>query len=507
MKNLKHFFYLLGIVFLTGTLFSCSQNAPTEVVAVTPSSTRIPTSTPQPTFTPSPTASITPTVTPFAGITLSTPHMVYLRGDLNNWVFVFLDLNDFSSRILSLPDQPDLDFRHISPDGKWLAFYSSSSTDNNEYWASRSNLSINIMNLETTEIVRTIQIRADDSSARFEETARLIGDPSIEAHSIEAHSIEEAFWHGIFSLDWSPDSRYLAFAAQIDGLSSDVYLYDTLNKTLKQVTSGDKQVSSLEWSPTGKWILNTAQESNTLDARHWLYATNPFNGETYAGGGADKRYWLDEDTFIYLGGIHIWGGGVVDIPQGSFNTFAFFYTSSSSCVDPETGYAVMDGFFDSLPSTDDGFGLFLVNMLSGSKTRIDDSSADTRIFCAFRGDKRFLVRTNWGTYFLTTRGEKIPYSIPFSGTISFSPYSDHYLIYGSGVKVYNGEDQLLFDGEYQTSNNSQVIWRPDGKGVFFSAISESGDSLYYFDFEQNNITLIDSAFYSGEMFIFPNGLP
>ena len=57
------------------------------------------------------------------------------------------------------------------------------------------------------------------------------------------------------ALSWSPDGRYLAFVAVIDGISSDLYLYDTQSLKVEQLTSGSNQVATPSWSPGGLWLV------------------------------------------------------------------------------------------------------------------------------------------------------------------------------------------------------------------------------------------------------------
>jgi len=63
---------------------------------------------------------------------------------------------------------------------------------------------------------------------------------------------------------WSPDSRYLAFTAVIDGPSSDVYLFDTQSLEVERLTDGPTQADLMGWSPDGKWLLHSAWTKGRL---------------------------------------------------------------------------------------------------------------------------------------------------------------------------------------------------------------------------------------------------
>ena len=57
-------------------------------------------------------------------------------------------------------------------------------------------------------------------------------------------------------LFWSPNGRYLAFAAALDGLSADVYAYDAQEDSIRRLTDGPNQAILLGWSPDSRWILH-----------------------------------------------------------------------------------------------------------------------------------------------------------------------------------------------------------------------------------------------------------
>lgn len=55
---------------------------------------------------------------------------------------------------------------------------------------------------------------------------------------------------------WSPDGRYLAFAAAIDGPTSDLYLYDSHQDEIIRVSSGPNQVYGPIWASDGSGVLH-----------------------------------------------------------------------------------------------------------------------------------------------------------------------------------------------------------------------------------------------------------
>jgi len=54
---------------------------------------------------------------------------------------------------------------------------------------------------------------------------------------------------------WSPNGRYLAFVAIMDATSSDLFVYDSQNRSLRRLTNGPDWVGPIEWSPDGTQII------------------------------------------------------------------------------------------------------------------------------------------------------------------------------------------------------------------------------------------------------------
>ena len=54
---------------------------------------------------------------------------------------------------------------------------------------------------------------------------------------------------------WSPNGRYLAFAAVLDAATSDLFVYDAQDGSLRRLTSGPDWVGPIEWSPDGTRII------------------------------------------------------------------------------------------------------------------------------------------------------------------------------------------------------------------------------------------------------------
>ncbi|HWR57513.1 MAG TPA: CARDB domain-containing protein, partial [Thermodesulfovibrionales bacterium] len=65
----------------------------------------------------------------------------------------------------------------------------------------------------------------------------------------------------LYSLDWSPDSKKLAFASNANG-NNDIYVADMATKVRTQITNSANSESSPSWSPDGGNIIFTRQENS-----------------------------------------------------------------------------------------------------------------------------------------------------------------------------------------------------------------------------------------------------
>ena len=110
---------------------------------------------------------------------------------------------------------------------------------------------------------------------------------------------------------WSPNGRYLAFAAIPDGTSSDLFVYDSQDGSVRPLTHGPDWVGPIEWSPDGtqiimQEILNedmyTYGPAQPVISSVWSVSVNSNEIRLLLSGGAYMQQsilrWLDEKRFI-----------------------------------------------------------------------------------------------------------------------------------------------------------------------------------------------------------------
>ena len=279
----------LSTLFLLASLVVLGAACPLSG-SVTPTKPAIPvtaTLTPEIPATSLPTTSqATTEATVAPGTTTDGPYLAYLRDQGNGQELVLMDADGKGEVVFPFPMNSDVYMPRslsnlVSPDGIWLAFYTGSARQTSGNGGTdTADLTLNLMNLSdsrtqagSTQVIA--RLLSADYPANFAQAAQELG-----RSDITAQVLQDAFVYGITqSIAWSPDGLHLAFAGQMNGLSSDLYLYNTVDGTIQQLSSGPEEVQWIEWSPDGKWILDAstywAGEGMTSNLYACLLYTSP----------------------------------------------------------------------------------------------------------------------------------------------------------------------------------------------------------------------------------------
>lgn len=212
----------------------------------------------------------------------------------------------------------------------------------------------------TAPVLRVLEIPTGKELAVVNLLPGQANDDSLEG---EARSAADQVWAavGVWNRPaWSPDGRWLAFNAAIDGPSADVYVYDTSTNTIERLTDGPDQSVDLAWSPDSAYIVHGVADSLYYGysglgygmVSAWAAPPDPdkpvlrlydhaFHGYEYILGWlGDRRYLGDSLDGDALGNCGYSGLRTIDIPDGPGpNLLAGSY--SLRAFDAETGLMVL----------------------------------------------------------------------------------------------------------------------------------------------------------------------
>jgi Tol biopolymer transport system component len=447
--------------------------APTQTLI--PSSTPIPTSTPLP---PTVTATATSTIAPWPTLSPQGPYLLVYAGRIDDRITLdILNPEGQGRKVIQLPgngilyNESYLD-QLVSPDGKWLAFHI----------INEMGMTLNLLHLPDG----AIQYIAEVLPVDFQEGQNLIATalPTL----LPTDMIPESGWtsldlglmEGIKYVSWSPDSRYLAFAGQIDGPSSDLYLYDLQTSSTQRLSDDLLNIHTIYWSPDGIWVLYANLIPGNIYSGDTLYAIqlgdtpvkDPkplYTGFFWMGWG-----WLSPTLHVITGA---WDGGqgnvryinietdaIQDLWPRGYDAYAWDPQSQHiyvSCFDDEEGIGTYEVSLDASYKklTGEVFGLLIYR---GNKTHL-------LVGVNSEYSKAIALTQNGGIVSLSERSEPV---------ISISPDDRWMVIYNDdGIDLLDENDQWIRTIDNLGVSGTSLMWRPDSAGFYFA----SGSSIDYVD--------------------------
>ena len=398
----------------------------------------------------------------------------------------------------------------LSPDGKWLAYFTGSAgTAFGVVGPASNDLALNLMRLSDGSARVLTPLLSKDYPNIFTKAAQQVAQPDVTAESLR-----NAFILGITqSLAWSPNGRYLAFAGQMDGLSSDMYLYDSVAGTIQRLSSGLEEVQWISWSPDGKWILDGSSYSVGEGMQYNIYATSVDGGTVNQLSRGTPQVvnssdWLNDHTYFDSNGangpgsydlkvVDVNSGGVSEIWQGSYGPYAFV---------PDGNWVVLNANTPSWPwsytNTDFSTGIFLVNTASLKQMRVNSLGAwgcctGSQFFALGHiPEHLFLVKDDASQeiQYLTSDGKLISAGVN-AEQISVSPDRLKWVAISSEIKLFSDDGSLTssvaLPPGLDPKDIGAIIWRKDSSGLFFTyqALQDQNSALdlYMLDLDKGNL--------------------
>ncbi len=511
---------LIIFMFIFNSACQTTQAIPTNIgPTISPAQTQAPTST----FTPAP--SPTFTVTPFPELSGNKPYFM-ISPDNKSQRFVIYDANGVGRKVIQLP--PDGHIKGlgqslntiVSPNGEWLVFFTGSAP----YFDGKTDLPITLklLNINNGTIKKVADVITNGYEKKIDQLTEELKkiDPRhycpIDGKEWVNYGVASALEWGIYSVAWSPDSRMLAFAAQIDGISSDVYLYDVETGVVQQAEDSLQSVRYIRWSPDGQKIIFENSTPSHADISYPdLYVIslskkvikNPLM--LYSGGWLGKfdnftQAWLPTGDWLSPNVLLVtsstpdagnYGIEALNINTGQLTTLweDFF---GAYAVDQKNKIIAVSPSDYTRP---ENLGLYFISY-GERKTQILEGLYYMELF--FRGGEkhRFLVQgvggeQSKGQYIMS--GNVVGIGLDKKPTdlgnfdynkISVSPDYAWLLMYDAQkLYLYDKNDELV--KTFPIAGIQRIFWRPDLQAILFTA----EQSLFTLSIPDGTLRLVDNT--------------
>jgi len=315
---------------------------------------------------------------------------------------------------------------------------------------------------------------------------------------------------------WSPNGRYLAFAALLDSTSSDLFVYDEQDGSLRRLTNGPDWVGPIEWSPDGTQII--MQEllndggfffapSSKPPSSVWSLSvsTNEIKF-LYSTGDASTEQnilrWLDDKRFIAYEGFLVNADQarnlrLVDMDANT-NRILFDGEFVMESFDPiHEVFALYELDTEKYPQ-----GIYLVSMKNGTILRLEgppynldfpDWDSETGLFVsddACEKDPHSMQAFDYQGNF-----KCVPEPTPTPAPLEIANYPAP-----NGKWSISVQDGLWLETEGKPAvrvsqeTASDIIWCPDSNCLFFSVLQQNQQwVLYHVSLPDLTIKMVDEG--------------
>jgi len=515
--KLKPFLLMAFMIILGDTCFFHTLPPTMSPATISPSATLTPmvpptsvpptavsSSTVSSVILPLPAATLTPAAVP-EGLDTDGPYLAYLRDTGNGAEIVLMDANGGGELFTAFPMElnssiPPLLSNLLSSDGYWVAFYTGSAGPAfSQAGPDASDLTLKLMDLFSFSMLTgdsklVTRLLSANYPANFAIAASQLG-----MAGVTAQTLRDSFVAGITqSVAWSPDGKHLAFAGQMDGLSSDLYVYDAKSEKIQRLSSGPQEVEWIDWSPDGKWILDGsvyfvgegmtydvyATSSDGKTTRKLLTDYQMGSGVTWINGNEFLTYQSENGPGNYgLERVNVDTGRIDKIWDASFSTFL---------PDPQGDWLVV------LTQPGDKMNLVNLNTLLQTVVTLPGPVHAYRTISNLMAmdpgaDRHFILRQDIGLnwYYLSTSGALSDTGIN-ADMVSIAPDQQHWITMKDDLELFSNTSTRLatfaLPPGMQAGDFQGIIWRPDSSGIFLVSTSSQ---LYAFDFSTGEYELVE----------------
>ncbi len=463
-------------------------NTPTFTFTLPPSQTQTPSQTTFPTPTSSQT--IAAVTTPFPPLNAKGPYLVFANMPSPFVNFVVLNPDGSGQKVIPFPQEPTY-LNGFSPNGEWGVLVS------NIY--EPGDISLSLLHIPDGEIQVISLLSSQKSAGKYP-----LGDCPTP--------------FGLFrQTAWSPDGRYLAFAANTAGTSFDLFTYDTKSGALHRLTNDSADILSIGWSPdsTSIYYLNGIQPNESGDYDTYTVnitrpANQPNQGIQTILTTSDGLKWskLVEQKFLITLSADRLGcnaGGpsyaqrisAVNIATGE-NTKIWSGVIYSVAIDPRDEAVLLFGYDD---QSDRPLGFYILSFEGRLISTLDGGPSESDFKgMIYRGGPKYAFiingKNDLGVLGVTLGGKMEKISERNNAEVDLSPNNGWFVISNDqGVDLFSKDDRMV-DSLDQIAAVSR-LWEPGGHGLYFETIEEEINvSLYYWSFSEHKTHLIKKCPYS-----------
>ncbi len=397
----------------------------------------------------------------------------------------------------------------ISSDGEWLAYWTGFAGDRDSSFPSLElkppyDLQLNLLHLPDGASTVITALLSPDYPANFDKAMDAIIDQPGMYDPNDGYDLVGSFIEGIHSAAWSPDSRYLAFAGEMDGPTSDLYVYDLSQKSIRRLSSGLMNIvgyQAIRWSPDGKWIVYSSGYWYGEGMTVTYFAARP-DGSAFREYPENVNFlagWLSGSVFLVTRDGNGIGTSRLESADLVTGRMAMIWKCQYSDVAFDPGNSVLISQLYPIGSDADCQepGLYFRSPPAGYARRIkglEEMQYFTTIDFIGMGDLRYLVTDEklnaysispTGESSLLLSGDLYPYVAPDRKWVAFA---------GKGLRIMNSSGKIsdLLTGIQM----DKVLWRPDSKGFLLL----SGPDVYSVSLPEETVARMDGVQYPSDVY-------